>query len=184
MTFLGGATRIVQAPRYVLSALSLLGLFVALAGQDHCPENQLKEYAAEVPKTILQLQQCRSSTSIPIRSNDGRQGSATLVNLAPDINAWYVLQVSWRDRTSTTSYHLENANPRTETLTLDVRYPSGIVIENGKDRSVCSLFGTGVLDGARASPLAFYPLCENQIYLRNTTTGHRTALEATTDLLR
>jgi hypothetical protein len=61
------------------------------------------------------------------------------------------------------------------------------VIVEGNRRDFCELFGRGPgnpLDQARTSPLVYYPLCEKRIYLRNPVTGHRTTLEATTELLR
>ena len=62
------------------------------------PQNQLEEYNAEAPKTILELQQFRQTTSIPIQSQEGREGTATLVNLNPAINVWYLLKVTWKIR--------------------------------------------------------------------------------------
>ena len=67
------------------------------------------DYNAEAPKTILDLQQFRTTCSIRIQAKSGKQGVATLVNLNPAINVWYVLQVSWAGASSKLAYHLENA---------------------------------------------------------------------------
>ena len=50
---------------------------------------QAAEYKADVPKTVLELQQFRESASAPAEDGRGRGGSATLVNLNPRINAGF-----------------------------------------------------------------------------------------------
>ena len=138
----------------------------------------------EAPKTIVELQQFRQSSSMRIKSQAGRQGAATLINLNPAINVWYLLKVAWEDAPEV-AYHLENANPRTRQLILDEKYPLGLVIVEGRNRYRCELFGAAnVLDEAKASARIYYPLCEGRVFLRNPATGHRTTLEAATDFLR
>ncbi|MGD1093954.1 MAG: hypothetical protein ABSB35_18455 [Bryobacteraceae bacterium] len=136
------------------------------------------------PKTILDLQPFRQSNSIRIKSRAEREGNATLINLNPTINAWFMLKVAWRDNDLDATYHLENPVPQSRKLLLDEKYPSGLVIAEGTGRYSCDLFGSDTLEQAKASPLVFYPLCEGRIYLRNSATGHRTTLEAATELLR
>ena len=151
------------------------------------PSNQVEEYNAEVPKTILELQQFRQTNSIPIRSNGGREGVATLVNLNPAINVWYLLKVSWKNGAPELNYHLENPKPQVRRLLLDEKYPSGVVIEEGDKRYRCDLLGAdpeNALDQASGSQLIFAPLCERRLYLRNPAKGHRTSLEVVTDFLR
>ncbi|HYA16480.1 MAG TPA: hypothetical protein VEF06_03385 [Bryobacteraceae bacterium] len=138
----------------------------------------------EAPRTIVELQPLRESSSIPIRSRAGREGTATLINLNPAINAWYLLKVAWKDGRAETTYHLENANPRSARI---LPGENGLVITEGRDRHPCDLFSSdsaNALDQGRASPVVFYPLCEGRIYLRNAAVGHRTTLEAATDFLR
>jgi len=65
------------------------------------------EYKAEAPKTVLELQQFRHESSIRIKSKSDKQGSATLVDLNPAINVWYLLKVAWPD-VPEAAYHLEN----------------------------------------------------------------------------
>jgi len=142
------------------------------------------ELDADVPKTILELQQFRQANSIHIESRHGRKGIATLTNLNPAINAWHLLKVAWNDGASGVAFHLENPEPRTRRLLLDEKYPLGIVIAEEKNRSYCELFEGDALGQAKTSQHIFAPLCEGRIYLRNATTGHRTNLEATTDFLR
>ncbi len=139
---------------------------------------------ADVPKTILELQQFRQSHSVPVTSRRVRQGTATLVNLNPAVNAWYLLRVAWKDGNVESAYHLENPAPQSRRLLLDEKYPSGLVIADGTARYACDLFGSDGLDKAKVSARIFYPLCEGRIYLRNPAAGNRTSLEAATEFLR
>ena len=161
---------------------------VGSAHQEAVPsESRVREYTAEVPKTILELQQFRVTESIRIRSNAGREGVATLVNLNPSINAWYLLKVGWSDRASERNYHLENPNPHDRRLRLDQQYPSGLVVAEGADRHACDLFSAApadLLEQGRSSGRVFVPLCESRLYLRNPGTGRHTALETATDFVR
>ncbi len=142
------------------------------------------EHDTGVPETILELQQYRQTSAIQIESRSGRKGVATLVNLNPAINAWYLLKVAWNDGSSELAFHLENPEPRTRRLLLDEIYPTGIAIVEGKDRHYCNLFEGDALDQAKASQRIFAPLCDARLYLRNAATGHRTNLEATTEFFR
>src|SRR5271165_4281427 len=147
------------------------------------PANQAAEYAAAKAKTIEELQQFRQTTSSHIKSDKGAEGTATLVNLNPTINTWYLLKVTWQGG-SESSYHLENPEPHSRKLTLDSNYPFGIEILEGKARYPCNLFGDGSLEQARNSQLIYAPLCDNRLSLRNPDKGHRTNLEAAAEVFR
>ena len=164
-----------------LFAAASLPLFLSIARDQM---DQVKEYNAEIPKTIVQLQQFRQSNAIPIRSKAGREGTATLINLNPAINVWYLLEIAWKDGESQAGYHLENAEPRARKIVLDQKFASGLVIAEGSSTYFCDLFGVDTLDQARVSPLIYYPLCGGRIYLRNPAIGHRTTLETATEFLR
>ena len=175
--------------RWLLAVLGVvLFALVGSARQEAVPsDSRLREYRAEAPKTILELQQFRQTHSIRIGSKAGREGVATLVNLNPAINAWYLLEVTWKDGTPKRAYHLENPKPRDRTLLLDEKYPSGLVIVEGRDRFSCDLFSAAspdVLEQGSGSRRVFHPLCESRLYLRNPAKGHHTALEAATDFVR
>jgi len=164
--------------------IGVLLFTVCLFGTKTRSESPPDEYKSETPKTIVELQQFRQTYSIQIVSKEGRAGKATLVNLNPAINAWYLLKLAWSGNTVENAYHLENPAPHTRKLTLDEKYPEGLVIVDGADRYSCDLFTSKDLGQAKASPRSFYPLCEGRIYLRNSTIGQRTTLEATTEFLR
>ena len=171
-----------------LALFALIGAANDALQKEMAPgKSQAEEYNAEVPKTILELQQFRQTTSIHIRSKGGREGVATLVNLNPAINVWYLLEVAWKNGARELTYHLENPRPQVRRVLLDETYPSGIVIVDGQKQYHCDLFGAdpvNALDQASSSHLIFAPLCERRLALRNPASGHRTSLEAVTDFLR
>jgi hypothetical protein len=151
------------------------------------------------PQTIVELQPFREMSSIEIKGEQGEDGLASLINLNPNINAWYLLQIKWRKSGVEESYHLENAYPRTQWLLLDKSNPTGLVIVEGEKNDPCDLWGTGTqfspkrsagpnevyrLKQARASGAAYAPLCGGRLYLRIPTKGHQTAVERVTDFLR
>jgi len=119
------------------------GLFTFASGLfAFASERAVSEYKAEATKTILDLQQFRRTSSIPVRSAAGREGVATLVNLNPAINVWYLLSVAWRDGGGVEpAWHLENPNPHGAQVVLDEKYPAGIEIAQGNNRYSCDLLG-------------------------------------------
>src|ERR1700752_501994 len=78
--------------------------------------------AVATPISILELQPFRQSASSNLALGNGLSGGVTLINLNPTINAWYLLRVLWRDG-SQSSYHLENPQPRAQSLALNPRHP-------------------------------------------------------------
>ena len=185
--------------RYQL-ALFALGL-VGLAGAKTSPAansvgatdggsaTQSKEVAdgeAAAPRSIVELQQFRQTSSNSVESSKGFQRTATLVNLNPAINAWYLLTVVSKDG-SETSYHLENPQPRTQTLLLDPSDPAAVELLEGDARRSCKLLADGTnnpLAEAGKSHLPYAPLCEGRFFLRNPVKGHLTRLEAEAEFVR
>jgi hypothetical protein len=176
-------------PTLGLVMAACLGMLLAAKGRDVIsqeaipPRNQAAEYEAAAPKTIVELQEFRQTSWSRIRSGEGAEGMATLVNLNPTINAWYLLKVAWQDG-SESSYHLENFERHSRMLTLDSKYPFGIEILEGKAQYTCNLFGDDSLNQARNSQLIYAPLCDTRLFLRNPVKGHRTSLEAAAEFLR
>ena len=138
-------------------------------------------------KTIIDLQPFRQTSSIAIKDARGREGSATLINLNPGINAWYLLTLDWGKGAGSESYHLENATPKTQRILLDADTPTGLVLVEGEKRSFCDLRVTASRTGlmeARASGVTYAPLCGGRLYLRNPAKGYRTAIESAAEFLR
>lgn len=149
-------------------------------------QSQWEEYQADVPKTIVELQPFRQTARAEFEI-PGDWGSATLVNLNPQVNAWFLLTL-WRPGASKpTSYHLENPLPRTQTLILADDRPYGIRISAGGRDWDCVLWPDGkatALQQAQRSDLPYAPLCEDRLYLRNPVAGAYTHLERVTNFLR
>ena len=153
---------------------------------DPTPALQWDEYRADVPKTILELQPFRRTANAEFQIA-GDWGSATLVNLNPGINAWFLLTLWWPGAAHPSSYHLENPLPNTQTLTLSESRPDGIRLSlDGRDMD-CELWKGGrtpTLQEARRSELPYAPLCGDRLYLRNPVAGTYTHLERVTNFLR
>jgi hypothetical protein len=147
---------------------------------------QAAQYRAEGPKTIIELQQFRRSQSIAAEGANGRPGIATLIELNPPINAWFLLTLDWGDPAGPTSFHLQNPDPGGQRLSLVDTRPHGLLVTGGAATATCDLWSgdPSALGRASASSLPFAPLCDGRLYLRNPVAGHRTDLELVAELLR
>ena len=170
----------------------LLAGFLAgscLAGMPTVPPaetlvQQRLDYEADTAKTIMELQPFRTQDRTALRRADGTPGDATLTNLNPAINAWYLLSVKWQDGTPAANYHLQTAHR--QGLRLLAGDPDSIRL-GSTDGGVCTLtvgHGSSPLDAARRSELPYAPLCAERLYLRNPVAGQHTSLERITDFLR
>ncbi|HUA33556.1 MAG TPA: hypothetical protein VMA09_08115 [Candidatus Binataceae bacterium] len=156
----------------------------ARGAEDADQARQTAEYEAEQPKTIIQLQQFRRSETIGAEGSSGLHGTATLINLNPQISSWYLLTLDWGTSEGQLTYHLENPRPHDQTIHLSAGDPHGIQISSGDHITNCDLWSEGALEEARQSSLPYAPLCDGNLYLRNRASGHFTALEWTSDFLR
>ena len=168
--------------------LAVLGLPPAAVADEipAPPPEQVAQYRAEGRKTIIELQQFRRSQSIVAEDASGRRGNATLIELNPYVNAWFLLTLDWSDPAGRPSFHLENPDPDGQHLSLVGTQPHGLLI-TGHDATVtCDLWSgdPSALGNARATALPYAPLCDGRLYLRNPVAGHRTDLERVADLLR
>ncbi|MGO9603582.1 MAG: hypothetical protein ACLQAT_09335 [Candidatus Binataceae bacterium] len=148
---------------------------------------QAAEYREEGAKTIIELQQFRSTESIVTEGSGGRSGKTTLINLNPRINTWFLLTLDWGTTNGRLTYHLENPKPREQSIHLSAADPYGIEISSGDHSVSCELWSgsaAGSLEEARRSSLPYAPLCDGHLYLRNREAGHYTALEWTSQFLR
>jgi hypothetical protein len=162
-----------------MATLMISGDAAALAAQ-------WEEYQADVPKTIVELQPFRKTTSVEFQMS-GDWGEATLVNLNPQINAWFLLTLWWPGAPRPSSYHLENPSPNTQTLALSEAHPYGVRISAAGRDVDCELWPAGratALQQAQRSGLPYAPLCADLLYLRNDVSGTYTHLERVTNFLR
>jgi hypothetical protein len=170
-----------------------LGLMLGAAQAGSCSVNetgeaaQVAQYEADAPKTILELQQSRRTSSRAIVDPSGRHGTATLVELNPNINSWFLLRLDWQTPAETQFYHLENADPGGVHVSLDESDGRGLRISSDAGDTGCPLWsGTAavLLEAARRQRLPYVPLCAGQLYLRNPVSGTYTHLEEVTNFLR
>lgn len=147
------------------------------------PAAQWDAYEAEVPKSILALQPFRTEARLEIAHG----AQATLINLDPDINVWFLLTLETGSGSSPLRLHVENPSPREQHPRLLADESGGLSIVGLEGNGSCELWragGGGALEDAGSSGLPYAPLCGGALYLRNPVTGHRTSLEEVTDFLR
>jgi hypothetical protein len=147
----------------------------------------LDDYRADRPKSVVELQQFRTLTRMTV-GPVGSAAVASLIDLNPRVGAWYLLRLETPGGPSAT-YHLESR--RGTRLRLDSEYRFGLVVEQSDGLAPagvrCELWPAGTnapLEAARATSLAYAPLCDGLLYLRNAVEGHRTPKETVVDLLR
>jgi len=146
---------------------------------------QAAQFQASRAKTIIELQQFRTTVA---RKTDGpgrRRGTASLINLSPGSNTWFLLTLDF-GKDGSASYHLENPWPREQGLTLGEAAPQGVVLTSEKGGTPCTLWSdrNSALERATRSALPYVPLCEGRLYLRRSVKAHPTELEAVTEFLR
>ncbi len=151
--------------------------------------------AAELPTatiTVLDLQPFRRVSKVGIKMAGGGKGTATLTELNPRINAWYLLELDWQDPGESrllhhASYHLENPDPHgLKDIRLDASV-GGLHLRLDGESLDCALW-TGVpttqLEKAQKSALPYAPMCNDRMYLRNRVAGTYTRIESVTNFLR
>jgi hypothetical protein len=138
------------------------------------------------PASILDLQPRRRTTSVALQGVPG-SAVARLTELDPAVNAWFVLSLEDAAGRVVGSWHLENAEPAGRAVRLDAAGGGALVLRDAGGETTCAPW-TGprpsALERARAGGLAFAPLCDARLYLRNAVRGNRSSLEATTEFLR
>lgn len=147
---------------------------------------QAEAYAADRPKSVIELQRFRHASAIEILGREGRRGRARLINLSPRINAWYLLEVDWEGEPRA-AYHLGNSEPDRQTLRLDPTFASGVVIDDGVAPVRCDLWSvdaTRSLTAAATQDSPYVLLCDGLVTLRMPTAGRKTTMERVTDFLR
>jgi hypothetical protein len=135
--------------------------------------------------TILDLQPFAQVTTTDIGDGDSR-GTATLTNLNPRINSWYLLALDREGAGETVYFHLENPAPLHQIVAID-QARRGVIVRTDLDEVPCELWPTLAalpLEQARRSGTSYAPLCEGRLYLRNSSAGYRTPRELVTEFLR
>jgi len=172
-----------------LLAVAIVGASAAdsSAQPEEAPPAQWAQYQAQAPKSILELQPFRTVQQVELEGAGVGQGSATLVNLNPTVHVWFLLTLQAPGSVAARTFHLENPRP------LEQR--PRLIAKDGRTLLIGGLTGGGqpcevwsaardALDEAADSRLAYAPLCDGRLYMRNVVTGHQTSLERISDFLR
>ncbi len=156
------------------------------AGSQEDLVEQRIQYDDDAPKSSIELQRFRTSSRVTLKRADGVGGTATLINLNPAINSWYLLSIAWSNNEGRVQYHLENPLASIGSLRLVAADPAALNISaaNGFTCTLWNSIGPRPLDEAGASGLPYAPVCTGLLYVRNSVVGHRTSLERITDFLR
>ncbi|GGD46249.1 hypothetical protein [Sinisalibacter lacisalsi] len=108
-----------------------------------------------------------------------------LVSLHPGVNRWHLVErVAPEGRAQ--SWHLENADAATWTLSLTKGDDPALLISGRGEASQCRPWAgeTSELATAAGSGLPYAPVCGGKLFLRNKVAGSRTNREAVSDFLR
>jgi len=174
---------------WLFLAVLLIFLGEALADQSPFPipdaSKRPVRTSSDSAKTVVDLQPFRRSHTIAIKGRGGQSGTATLIELNPVINTWFVLTLDWGGAGPQSRHHLENPDPHNQYLQLTGTAPDGLIISDGGKRP-CDLWAGDVtaLQRAASSPLPYAPLCDGRLLLRNRVSGHYTGLERTAEIFR
>jgi hypothetical protein len=136
--------------------------------------------------SIVGLQPRRRATQVGLSGVPGAT-SARWTELDPASNAWFVLELLDASGRPSSAWHLENADPAAQRIGLDADAGGALALSGEPGPARCAPWAGArptPLERARAGGLAFAPLCDGRLLLRNAVRGHRSALEATTELLR
>jgi len=168
------------AMRRLARGLGVLApLLVAVSAQAQTAETLLAQreaYDAVRAKSILELQPFRNT----VTATDAATGlEITLIDLNPNVGEWYLLQTRTAPDKAPANYHLENPDPGARRVVLEPEGP--VLVVNG---TRCHPWADAALSDARATGLAYAPICDGKLYLRNKVSGARTTLEATAEFLR
>lgn len=145
-------------------------------------EVQESEYEQITKKSIVELQQFRTSESIELKSGE----TVTLTDLNPKINTWFLLKFTSKNGTKSKTYHIENVDPQNQTLKLAAEPAIHLAIDGGRSPFRCVPWrgSSTPLERAEQAQLPFSPFCGGRLYLHNKIKGTRTTLEATSEFLR
>jgi hypothetical protein len=169
--------------RKVLVALTLIGASIPHPGLAvESLADQMAEYDAVAPKSIIQLQPFRQQTTATLPSGD----PVRLISLSPQVNSWFLLTLGADGASGTSNYHLENPDPRGQTLALVPGAVPQLALGGAGGDAVCTPWqgDPSPLADARQSGQPYAPICDGRLYLRNPAAGSRSTMEGVTDFLR
>ncbi len=142
---------------------------------------QWDRYMSDSVSSVVEFAPARASMERP----DGAGGSLKLTSLHPGVNRWYLLETRAADGTART-WHFENSDARTWTVSLSDDAVPQLLIEGKGERHACAPWTGDVpeLGAAANSGLPYAPVCDGRLYVRNRVQGSKTNREAVSDFLR
>ncbi|MDE3027451.1 MAG: hypothetical protein KGH84_03525 [Paracoccaceae bacterium] len=161
-----------------LSVVTMAGAYLAYAASS---DAQAQDRADNVPKSILDLQPFRQTTTATLASGE----TLRFVSLNSNSNAWFILFVSQANG-NTASFHVENPYPTRQSVALLSGPNPSLNVTWGQQHVACAPWvGTpSPLSVARSSGTPFVALCEGHLMLRNRVKGATTNLEWAASFLR
>ncbi len=145
---------------------------------------QMEAFWVDAPGSIYAMQPFRNDQTVT--NDEGLE--VTLTSMNPNINSWFILRVDEPgDRTRPEYFHIENADPETWQLSLEMdRGDPTILIEGLDADEECAPWEgrSSELDEAEDEGLPYAPICDGRLYLRNRVSGSRTSREAIAEFLR
>jgi len=180
----GGSTR--RRFGLVLALLWGVGPAVATTSPERDGlDRQWERYRADSVSSVVDLAPLRETAETT--EADGTLWRLT--DLHPGVGAWYLLEreppAGTRQRAQ--SWHLENAAPGRQTVTLTPGSPPVLALAGGGPARDCPLAaedGADPFAAAAKTGLPYAPVCGGALYLRNAVAGNRTNREAVSDFLR
>ncbi|WP_223425417.1 hypothetical protein [Tateyamaria pelophila] len=162
-----------------------LGLYMsaAIAQTSETLREQRDAYDAISAKSVLDLQLFRKTQTAQVAAT-GRH--LTWISTNPAVGAWFLLELRTDPDGKPESYHIENPSPALQTLMFNTGPAPEIEIATKADITHCAPWAADEkeLKVASKTGLAYAPICDGKLFLRNPVTGSRTNIEATTDFLR
>jgi len=142
---------------------------------------QWTSYMADSVPSVVEFAPMRAT----IERVDSAGGRLRLTSLHPQVNRWYLLETTSADG-ATRSWHFENGDAKTWTVSLTDEAEPQLLIEGNGESHTCKPWSGDVpeLNAAANSGLPYAPVCAGRLFLRNRVQGSKTNREAVSDFLR
>lgn len=142
---------------------------------------QREQYDAVRAKSIVELQPFRHA----VDAVDPQTGLfLRFTSLNPAVGAWFLLETRAAANGKADNWHIENPDPAAQSVTFADSEPPALVLGKGETQTRCAPWADAALQAARASGLAYAPICDGALFLRNPVSGARTNLESAAEFLR
>ncbi len=135
-------------------------------------------------RSIVDFQAFKEVSEQELLERGKAVGKATLTNLNPSVNAWFLLSLDTKASKRQEKLHLENGDSRNQRVALA---PGGLRLTSAAGEVICDIWSKDFLDDVkkiRDSKNAFGPLCDGRVYLRAKVQGQKTTKEWVVEFLR